>query len=206
MKLSDLTPNAKNPRTITDAKLAQLKKALEKFGDLGGVVYNRRTKRLVTGHQRLKSVPLDTAIILEKKYSSPTKTGTIAEGYFKVGNERFQYRGVDWDEATEKAACIAANKNAGSWDNEILSEWLKELNAFDLDFDLDLTMFDADEIESVKSITISEHQRAALEDKEKKKAASTYILEVELSNQKEMVKVYKDLIAQGLIVRCRPNE
>lgn len=142
LKLSDLNPNPKNPRTISDAKLSMLKKSLDTFGDLSGVVYNRKTKCLVGGHQRSKIFDKNTDVTITKKYPKPSKVGTVSEGYFEVKGEKFSYREVYWDETKEKAANIAANKGAGEWDLPQLSEWLKDLNNFDLDFDMDLTMFD----------------------------------------------------------------
>lgn len=159
MKLSSLTPNAKNPRTVTDAKLSQLKKNIEKLGDISGVVFNRKSKQLVCGHQRIKSVD-DVDITITKKYSKPTKTGTVAEGFFIANGEKFSYRETWWDSTTEKAANIAANKGAGEWDLPQLGEWLKELNEFDLDFDMGLTMFDDEEIKNLGlPITVGEHTR-----------------------------------------------
>lgn len=159
MKISDLTPNAQNPRTITDQKLAQLKKALLKFGDLSGIVFNRKTKQLVAGHQRIKLLE-DSNIVVTKKFSKPTKTGTVAEGWFTSNNERFPYREVYWDSNLEKAANIAANRGAGSWDVPKLNEWLKNLSDFDLDFDLDLTMFDAKELADLPiPIEVGAHTR-----------------------------------------------
>lgn len=43
-----------NPRKITDAQLVALKKAMREYGDLSGIVVNRRTGHLVGGHQRVK--------------------------------------------------------------------------------------------------------------------------------------------------------
>jgi DNA modification methylase len=142
-KVSDLTPNPQNPRTITEAKLNALKAALHEFGDLGGFVYNRKSKKLVGGHQRARVFDPKTPIVIEKKYSKPTKVGTVAEGFIELKGERFKYREVEWDSAIEKAANIAANKGAGEWDNELLTDWFKDIDS--LDFDLDLTMFDEDE-------------------------------------------------------------
>lgn len=143
MKVADLAPNPKNPRTITDKKLTQLKKALAEFGDLGGLVFNRRTGMLVGGHQRAKLFPKDAEIKVTKSYDKPTKVGTVAEGFVLVRGERFKYREVDWDETREKAANIAANKGAGEWDLSALSDWMREID--DFGFDLDLTMFDEEE-------------------------------------------------------------
>lgn len=54
MQIRELKANPKNPRKISDSKLAMLKASVEEFGDLSGFVYNRRSKRLVSGHQKQK--------------------------------------------------------------------------------------------------------------------------------------------------------
>jgi len=54
MELTDIKSAGYNPRTITDEQLKMLNKSLQTFGDLSGIVYNRRTGNLVGGHQRLK--------------------------------------------------------------------------------------------------------------------------------------------------------
>lgn len=120
-----------------------LEKSLKKFGDLSGIIYNRKSKQLVGGHQRTAVLDAASAVEITKKYEKPTPTGTVAEGFVIVGKERFGYREVAWDEATEKAANLAANKGAGEWDVSGLTNWMRELE--DFDFDLDLTMFDPDE-------------------------------------------------------------
>lgn len=145
MKLSELSKNPKNPRTITEEKLKQLALALKEFGDLSGIVFNRKTKRLVSGHQRQKSI--DGEITYLKKYPKPTRNGTVAEGYIEVNGERFSYREVLWSEDKEKAANIAANKNAGEWDLPQLGKWMKELSS--TKFDINLTMFDESEIDKL---------------------------------------------------------
>lgn len=143
MQLSNLNPNVDNPRKITDKKLKELKKALDEFGDLGGIVFNRRTQRIVGGHQRQRVLPANAEIKIEFENTEASKSGTVAGGYVKVADETFSYREVDWDEVKEKAANIAANKGAGEWDMEKLGDWFKDLD--DMNFDLDLTMFDEDE-------------------------------------------------------------
>lgn len=144
--LKRLVANPNNPRTITPQKAAFLKKALKKFGDLGGVVVNRRSGLLVSGHQRSEAfLSSDTAKIdVTMTYQAPTKTGTVAEGYVTIDGEKFAYREVDWDERTAKAASLAANKNAGEFDMSGLTAWLNDLNGAGLD--MDLTLFSADEL------------------------------------------------------------
>jgi hypothetical protein len=144
--LKDLNPNPSNPRKITDEILNSLQKSLVEFGDLSGFVFNRTTNRLVGGHQRQKVLP-DVPIVIDKIYSEPTKAGTIAEGHLEIDGEIHKYREVLWDEVKEKAANIAANKHGGSWDYDILSDWLIDLDSHNID--LDLTGFDKKEIEGL---------------------------------------------------------
>lgn len=140
-----LTPNPNNPRTITLEKKKMLKASMEAFGDLGGVVFNIRSQQLAGGHQRVVTMEEhDAALItITQRYDVPTKTGTIAEGYIEYLGERYSYRAVDWDENTEKAANLAANKGAGNWHDELLGQWMRDLDKSN--FNLDLTMFDIDE-------------------------------------------------------------
>ncbi len=64
--LSQLKSNPKNPRRVTDKKLDMLKKALFEFGDLSGIVFNRKTGQLVGGHQRVKIFSPESKIIIRK--------------------------------------------------------------------------------------------------------------------------------------------
>src|SRR5271165_5516345 len=111
MKLSELKANPKNPRTITEAKLSQLEKSLREFGSLDGFIFNKKTNRLVGGHQRQKIF----------------KDAKVVGDFVIWEGKRFPYREVNWSEAKEKAANIAANKGAGEWDMSQLTEWMKEL-------------------------------------------------------------------------------
>ncbi len=142
MLVKDLHPSPKNPRTVTPEKLKMLKAALSRFGDLSGVVFNRKSGQLVGGHQRTK-VFADGSVHITMKYDKPTRTGTVAEGFIELKGERFAYREVSWDKDTETAANIAANKGAGEWDMSALGDMFKSLDGFK--FDMDLTMFDESE-------------------------------------------------------------
>ena len=146
--VGQLTPNAKNPRKIKDEQLVALEKSMRRFGDLGGIVYNATTGRLVGGHQRSKKIPFDAKIEVTERLKKRTEQGTIAHGFVEYEGERFQVRVVEWDETTEKAANIAANKHGGSWDMETLKQDLLDLNK--LNFDLDLTGFIDAELKEIK--------------------------------------------------------
>lgn len=94
--------------------------SLDKFGDLSGFVFNQRTGNLISGHQRQKVLPKNSAIHIEISHLSPTACMTIAEGYVLIGDERFKYREVDADEEWEMEALLAANKHGGEWDSDAL--------------------------------------------------------------------------------------
>jgi hypothetical protein len=128
--LTDLAPNPKNPRRISDFKLNQLRVSLDKFGDLSGVVFNRRSGKLICGHQRMKWLAKNgDNVTYTRRYEEPTPTGTVADGYITVLNERFSYREVDWDGERESQGMVAANKLGGDWDERVLHDTLKELDA-----------------------------------------------------------------------------
>ena len=136
--------NPKNPRKITPDALDRLKKSLEKFGDLGGIVLNRRTGRLVGGHQRIAAFKLaEVPATIVESLKRPDKQGTVAWGWIIIDGNRFTYREVDWTEETEAVANLAANKIAGEWDDLQLKAIMADLAP---NTDLDGTGFTADEI------------------------------------------------------------
>jgi len=144
LKVRDLNPNPKNPRKMNSSKKEKLKKALDKFGDLSGIVYNAKTKRLVSGHQRSSLLPPDAKISIEKKFENPTQNGTVSQGFIEYNGEKYSYREVFWDEKTETEALLAANKHSGEWDASLL-----RLNFADFpDMSVDLTGFDIPELQA----------------------------------------------------------
>lgn len=129
-----------------------LKAALDRFGDLGGVVFNRRSDVLVGGHQRVEAFKRSRAkavVHIERHHDKPTRVGTVATGYVEVGDERFAYREVDWPEDIEMAANLAANKGAGDFDMPAVADMFSQLAGHDID--MDLTMFDVAEREKMVS-------------------------------------------------------
>jgi hypothetical protein len=135
-KAGDLAEAPYNPRVITDAQLGRLGKALERFGDLGGIVFNRRTGNLVGGHQRVKKFGPEAQIVIEKLYGEPTPAGTVAEGYLLSFGERYSYREVDWSETDERIANIAANQHGGEFDQAKLGPLIVQLVELNTDTDL----------------------------------------------------------------------
>lgn len=133
MKVKNLKANNKNPRKMSDAKKKALQKSLIKFGDISCIVFNRKTDRLLGGHQRSEVLPRDSKIIIDIEYPVPTKAFTVAIGYIQVGDERFKYREVDAPESWENEALIAANKHSGEWDNKMLGYLLKKTPTMDFE-------------------------------------------------------------------------
>ncbi len=95
----------------------------------------------------LQAASPDTEIIILERYEKPTEAGTLAYGYLVIAGERFPYRLVDWDEDTEKAGLVAANKGAGQWNYGLLADVILELDA--INFDLDFTLFEKTEIANI---------------------------------------------------------
>lgn len=112
---------------------------MDAFGDISGIVFNRRSGNVIGGTQRSRNLDENSKVTVTKRFATPTKRGTVATGYVLHKGERFSYREVDWSEETETAAMLAANENAGEWDNAKLKDAFKRLGA---DFDKELTMFD----------------------------------------------------------------
>jgi hypothetical protein len=74
MKLKDLVPADYNPRTISSDALNGLSASLKKFGLVQPIVYNKRTKRIVGGHQRVNALKLNgetdaTVVVVDLKES-----------------------------------------------------------------------------------------------------------------------------------------
>ncbi len=141
MQLSDLKDAGYNPRVISDKRLANLSKSMALYGDLSGVVFNDKTKTLISGHQRLRTLreaKAKTKIVLTK---SKDDRGTIKVGHIEASLDgttiRIPLRVVSWsDKKAEMAANIAANAHGGDFDKAKLGTLLAKLQKgkqFDVD-------------------------------------------------------------------------
>lgn len=145
MNVNELTANPRNPRTITDERLASLKQSMLRFGDISGIVFNRTTGRLVGGHQRVKlfQESKDAKVHRVEERSEADQQGTVATGFVRGDFGEFAYREVEWNEETEALANLAANKHGGEFDFDAVREILKELDG---KAPLDLTGFSEAEL------------------------------------------------------------
>ena len=116
MPLAELMPADYNPRTITDAAFKGLKASIERFGCVQFVVWNKRTGRVVGGHQRLR--------VLQE-----------------AGVEQTDVVVVDLPEAEEKALNLALNNPAIAGEfTASVQDLLDEIGAALPDICLDLRL------------------------------------------------------------------
>src|SRR2546428_14123583 len=83
-----------NPRTISDHDLEALRRSLRFFGTVEPIVVNRRSGRIVGGHQRVKAAQ--------------------AEGF-----EKLPVCYVDLDDPSEKQLNLALDRIHGEWGEDM---------------------------------------------------------------------------------------
>lgn len=91
-RISDLAPSKYNPREISKEARAGLENSLGRFGLVEPIVWNRRTKRVVGGHQRLKALrkagakKTDVAVVdlpaIEEKALNLALNNPAIDGHF----------------------------------------------------------------------------------------------------------------------------
>ena len=156
-KLKDLKGAEYNPRMITDRRLDNMGDSYERFGDLSGIVFNRRSGKLVSGHQRIANIEkrgYPTAV-----KTNPTKDdhGTVEEGVLAVKTDkgviRIPMRVVDWeDQKAEMAANVAANAHGGQFDKQKLSKLMADLEVIEGGFEIGLIGLDEVSIRSLPKL------------------------------------------------------
>ena len=126
-----------NPRKISKREFERLQDSLARLGDLSGIVHDLNSDQIVGGNQRVRALDLlGREPVITARFEKPTRTGTVAEGYYEIDGERYSYRQVYWDEARCKEANITANLAGGDWDWDELSSWdVGDLSAWGFDPD-----------------------------------------------------------------------
>lgn len=124
-KVIDLVPADYNPRKDLkpgDKEYEKLKRSIDEFGYVDPLIWNKKTSRLVGGHQRLKVLK-------------------------DMGIDEVDVVVVDMDEEKEKALNVALNKISGDWDKDKLMLLITDLQGED--FDVSLTGFDPEELDDL---------------------------------------------------------
>lgn len=114
IKRSQICLAGYNPRKITPEAKRKLKANLDKMGLMGGLVWNERTKNLVSGHQRISILDADN------KYDPKTKENDYDVFVTKV----------DLDEKDEKSQNIFFNNQTamGFFDEDKLHQIMKDVD------------------------------------------------------------------------------
>lgn len=165
---SQIEPANYNPRKISEEAKKKLKANIKRMGVMGGIVWNKRSGRLVGGHQKL--------MILDElqKYDRETKENDYL----------IRVEAVDLSDQEEiEQNIFLNNKNAqGEFDNDILSTLLNDIEVKNTgldDFDLNLLGFELPsfEIDEVEPEPLEEIKPKSKEEKREdikaKKEAST---------------------------------
>lgn len=116
-----------NPRSISAETRKKLKQNIKKNGLLGGLVYNLRTKTLVSGHQRIS--------VLDELNNYPDNDYLV------------KVEAIDVDEQREKELNVWFNNTSvqGQWDYDMLAQIIPDIdykNAGLTDEDLQLIGID----------------------------------------------------------------
>lgn len=111
-----------NPRKMPDVELESLRRSMRHFGVVEPVVVNRRSRHIVGGNQRVKAA----------------KAEGIAE---------LPVFWVDLDDPSEKQLNLALNRIGGEWDEALLANVLRELDA--LGANVEVTGFSSDEVDRI---------------------------------------------------------
>lgn len=151
-KLSQmLIADPANPNRMNEADMESMSKSLAEFGDLSGVILNRRTGMLIGGHQRANVLCDGRLDVID--LATPDPDGTVARGSIDHNGRMYAVRVVDWDADKAHAALLAANRygRLGQDDAALLKDMLEELDAGQITDTgtllADLTGFDVEERE-----------------------------------------------------------
>ena len=124
VSIADLKLDPRNPRLHSERQISLLAKSIKSFGFLWPVMIDE-TRRVLAGHGRIEAA----------KHLGLREVPTISIHHLS--------------ETQRRAFVIADNRLAeqASWDEKLLAEQLRELCEVELDFDLEATGFELDEID-----------------------------------------------------------
>lgn len=171
MKLSNLAPAPYNPRRIGSKELKGLEESLKKFGMVEPVVWNKKTKRLVGGHQRVRALKaigeVDTPVVvvnfneIEEKTLNATLNNPEIQGEFTEDMKRIAseierampavYRNLRLNELAEKEKKTRSRDGEVTFTEELLESHNYVVLYFDNEIDWNhlLTIFP---LKSVKAL------------------------------------------------------
>jgi len=119
-----------HPRIMPEAEQRKLRRSIETYGCVELIIWNSRSGRIVSGHQRLAAL----------RALGETETRCVV---------------VDLDPDNEQALALAMNRIGGAFDEEKLRE---ALASFSEDFDNTLSGFNMEEIRALMTADIQPRQ------------------------------------------------
>jgi len=196
---AELAGDGANPRKISKEGADGLRNSLKRFGDLSGIVWNKRTGELVTGHQRMQQIRLeygdreieliDEATQLYGIRIVPKEGG--AEHYFPV-------RLVDWSQAKQRAANVAANnqKIQGSFTKD-LGEYLLSVESAIAE-ELPGVLDDCLLVELMAAGLGAESGEQGAQSGKEVTISEIYQVIVQCHNEEHQKQIYEQLTGEGL--------
>jgi DNA modification methylase len=118
--IDQLRPDPANPRRISNEQLESLTRSLRTYGFVQPVLARREDRTVIGGHQRLLAAR-------------------------RLGYREVPVIFLDLTQEQARVLNVGLNKIAGEWDQELLAQLLKDLDAFE-GLDLSLTGFGDDEV------------------------------------------------------------
>lgn len=193
ISIQDIKPAEYNPRFMTDQARTGLAKSISAFGNISEITWNKKTGNLVTGHQRWH----DLNVRFKDLSLNPIGDDRLEIVSKKSGQTGFYIRVVDWDDATERAANVAANNKhiQGEFDEEALQEMLAAIKT-----DLDPDMFEQLQFNSLvlaewlSDISVVQKTKENLDG-----ILSKIIIECPQEKKDDISKIVKDALVQSNI-------
>lgn len=191
----ELSPDDNNPRKIGEKAERGLRNSIERFGDLSGIVFNRRTGDLVCGHQRTKQLRALYGDRPIEVLDAAAELGCIRVSASQV----FPVRVVDWSTARQRAANVAANSQ------KIAGEYTDDLSTYLLEVADDLQLEDPGLMDAVLLTELASELADLGEDEEgggNQGVDFSFEVIVACRDEKHQREVHDKLHAEGLTVKC----
>jgi hypothetical protein len=176
---------------MSDADKRRMKRSLAEFGDLSGIVINRRTGNLVGGHQRADVLQSGQLVVTD--LPAPEADGTVARGHLEHDGKKYNVRVVDWTDIKAQAAMLAANRfsRVGKDDPDMLGSLMEDL--VNANFDLDLTGFDEEAVAGIRGGDEGGRPQA-----ESVEGQSVWGVRILCESETEQRELFERLTAEGL--------
>lgn len=186
---AELVGDAANPRKIGEEAARGLGNSLDRFGDLSGIVFNKRTGELVCGHQRMSQIRQKWG----DRHILPIDEAAGLHGIRIDDRHFFAVRIVDWSPALQRAANVAANSQ------RIAGEFTDDLAGYLLSVEAELS---AEAPGLLDDVLLTDLLAAGIDADDATEGGAavgeSYQVVVQCVDEEHQLKVYDQLQADGL--------